>query len=185
MSVDSAREAYDNACKNVEQAKQDVEAAEAEYQQSLVSLKQAEDNLSEGRDILTSFRILEDNYRADYSLIHAPGEEVLMRFLTKYDIKEAIDHLQKILDAVTAYCDCPMTLDRVGSSDSYDSHDNYDRPTEEEKRFRKEQAMNDTSYRMRKERPSNMPNPNTMVRCPKCGRPFLLCRCDKRKVFPD
>lgn len=185
MSVDSAQEAYDNACQNVEQATRDVEAAEAEYQQSLESLRLAENNLSEGRDILTSFRILEDNYRADYSLIHYPGEESLMRFLAKYDIKDAIDHLQKILDAVSEYCNCPMTLDRVGSSYSYNLQDNYNRPTEEEQRFRKEQAMDDTSYRMRKERPSNMSNPNTLVRCPRCGRPFHLCRCDKPKMFSD
>ena len=185
MSVDSAQEAYDNACQDVEEATQHVEAAEAEYQQSLESLRQAENNLSEGRDILTTFRILEDNYRADYALTHDPGEESLMRFLIKYDVKEAIDHLQKILDAVTAYCDCPMTLDRVWSSQSCDYRDNYDRPTEEEIRFRKKQAMDDASYRLRKERPDNMPNPNTLVRCPKCGRPFYLCRCEKPKDFSD
>lgn len=184
MSVDFEQNAYDLACEREKAAAEHYDQAKQAYNESIEARQRAESNLSEGKRILNRFLEKEEKYRADFSLLLPPGEEALMRYVANYDVKEAISHLQKILDVVEAYCNSPMALNQIHGSYSYDMPDNYDKPSEKEKKFRREKAMDNTAEQMRKDRPSKMPNPDTISRCKVCGRPFAICRC-KPSELPD
>ena len=185
MSVKLAKEAYEQACQFERDAQIRLEEAAKAYDMSLDRLKKAEEDLKEGRDIFNRFCISEDNYRADYSLLASPGPEALMRYVAKNDIQEAVAGLQSIIDAVSAYCDTPMEPGQSSRSYYYSGIDNYSAPSRREKERRMEKAMDDAGDRLRKDRPSKMPNPDVLVRCKVCGRiPGLTCRC-KPSVLPD
>ena len=151
------------------------------HERCIEAVWKAESNLNEGRSILNKFLRCEDDYRADYSLIYQPGGEALMRYVANYDVRESISHLEKILEVVSGYYSCPMSLTGGLSSGGQNS---YQRPGKRAMQNRREEAMNDAAYRMRKERPGRMPNPDTLVRCKVCGRPFAICRC-KPSILPD
>ena len=184
MSVESAQAAFDYACQFEREAADRYSLAKQAYNESLDRLRAAESNLSQGESVFNRFRISEDHYRADYSLIATPGAEALMRYVAKNDVKDAISKLTKILEVVSSYCDCPMVIGSAGRSYSYPGKDNYDRPSEKEQARRKEKALEDAGDRLRKDRPRDMPNPSMKVRCKVCGRPFYICRC-KPSVLPD
>jgi hypothetical protein len=184
MSVDYEQDAYDLACEQEKAAAEQYALAEQAYNESIEALQRAKSNLSEGKRLLNRFLAKEDKYRADFSPLLPPGEEALMRYVANYDVKEAISHLQKILDVVEAYCNSPMALNQIHGSYFYDQQDNYDKPSKKGKTFRREKAMEDTAEQMRKDRPRKMPNPDTISRCKVCGRPFAICRC-KPSELPD
>lgn len=185
MSVESAQEAYDNACQYEEEAEKRYSEAKEAYDVALERKEKAENAFSEAKDLFIDFQIWVDNYRADYSLFHSPGEDALMRYVASDDVRDAILSLKKILDTVEAYCNCPMTLESVRSNDSYSHQDNHAQLSKEEKKYRREQAMENAFTHMQKERPRNMPNPDTLVRCKICGRPSQICRCRKGHEMPD
>ena len=151
------------------------------YEQCIDAARKAESDLNEGRSILKAFLFCEDDYRTGYSLIYYPGGEALMRYVAKNDVRDSISHLEKILEVVSGYNSCSMSL---GGGLSSVRHDNYQRPSKKAMEHRRKEAMDETAYRMRKERPSQMLNPNTLVRCKVCGRPFAICRC-KPSILPD
>jgi hypothetical protein len=185
MYVEEAQAAYDQACQYEREAENRLAEAKHAYQESIDRLRKAESDLDEGRGIFNRFRTSEDEYRADYSLIAIPGPEALMRNVAKYDVQEAVSHLQKILDVVSAYCDTPMVVGSSAGGYTGSGNDNYAPPTRREKERRMEKAMDDAGYRLRKDRPRKMPNPDILVRCKVCGRiPGLTCRC-KPSVLPD
>lgn len=184
MSVDYEQQAYDLACEQEKAAADQYAMAEQAYKEAIEGLRRAKSNLSEGRRILNRFLDKEEKYRADFSLMLPPGEEALMRFMAKYDVSDAISHLQEILDVVSAYCNQPMVLNQSHGNYSYDQEDNYDKPSKKEKTIRREKAMGDAAEKMRRERSRKMPNPDTISRCKVCGRPFAICRC-KPSDLPD
>lgn len=155
--------------------------AKEEYERCIEAVRKAESDLDEGRSILNAFLRCEEDYRADYSLISLPGGEALMRYVAKNDVRESISHLNKILEVVSGYSSCPMSL--IGGPSSV-RQDNYQRPGKRAMERRREEAMDEAAYRMRKERPGRIPNPDTLVRCKICGRPFAICRC-KPSILPD
>lgn len=179
MSVESAQEAYDNACQYEEDAEKRYSEAKEAYDDALERKKKAENDLSEAKDLFTDYRIWVDNYRADYSLFHCPGEDALMRIVAKDDVRDAILSLKKVLDTVEAYCNCPMTLEDLRGNYSYGQQDNHIQLSKEDKKYRRERAMETAFTHIQRERPNDMPNPDTLVRCKVCGRPFQICRCRK------
>ncbi len=173
--------AYEQLDRMEREAENRYYRAKEVYERCIEAVRKAESNLNEGKAILNAFLCCEDNYRAEYSLIYSPGGEALMRYVAKNDVRDSISHLEKILEVVSAYNSCPMSL---GGSQSSARLDNYQRPGKRAMERRREEAMDDAAYRMRKERPGRMPNPDTLVRCKVCGRPFAICRC-KPSILPD
>ena len=174
--------AYDQLYSMECEAESMYHQAKIAYEQCLEAVRRAENNLDEGKSILNEFYRCEDEYRADYSLIYSPGGDALMRFVAKKDVRDSIKHLQKIIDVVSEYCSCPMSLE--GRTSASVRTDTYQRPGRRAMELRREEAMDDVGYRMRRERPNKMPNPDTLVRCKICGRPFAICRC-KPSILPD
>jgi len=184
MSVESAQAAYDYACQIEQEAAERYSSAEQAYNESLDRLRTAESNLSEGERFFNRFKISEDHYRADYSLIAEPGAEALMRYVAQNDVRDAISKLTKILEVVSSYCNCPMAPGKAERNYCISGKDNYDRPSGKEQARRREKALEDAKEHLRKEGPRNKPNPSVQVRCKVCGRPFYICRC-KPSVLPD
>ena len=180
-SEDDDGGAYEQLYRMEREAEDRYHQAKEDYEKSLDAVRKAQTNLDEGRSILNEFYRCDDDYRADYSLLSSPGGDALMRYIAKNDVREGIAHLEKILEVVSGYCSCPMSL---GGGSYSGRPDNYERPGGREMALRREKAMDDVGYRMRRERSGGMPNPDTLVRCKVCGRPFAICRC-KPSVLPD
>lgn len=173
---------YSWLCKMEQEAKRRYYQARDIYNQCVDALRRAEKNLEEGRDILNAFCYNESYYRADYSPVNSPGGDAFMRYVAKNDVRDSILFLQRVLEVVSSYCSCPMSLNCAGYV--YDKQDNYNRPDKRTMELRREKAMADAGYRMRRERSGKIPNPDTLVRCKVCGRPFAICRC-KPSILPD
>lgn len=156
--------------------------AKEAYEQCVAAVRRAKNNLDEGKAILDSFRYCEDEYRAPYSPLTNPGGDAFMRHMAEDDVRESITYLERILEVVWGYCSCPMSLDSGGNVSP--KPDLYRRPDKREMELRREKAMDDAGYRMRRERSGSMPNPDTQVRCKICGRPFAICRC-RPSILPD
>lgn len=180
-SNEDDRGAYEQLYRMEREAENRYYRAKEKYEQCIEAVRKAESNLNEGISVLNAFLRCDDDYRADYSLIYLPGGEALMRYVAKNDVRDSISHLEKILEVVSGYCSCPMSL---SSNLSPVRQDNYQRPGKRAIERRREEAMGDAAYRMRKERPGRMPNPDTLVRCKVCGRPFAICRC-KPSILPE